>query len=169
VVVGGDLRELHPSQRVRYYQDVCDSVGLNWRTRPFEYLVLNGRLTLYATRNATDQLRRIYGVSLKIVDRKTQDGVLIVHCSAKTPDGREDEDFGVLELGPKLTGDARANAIMKCVTKSKRRVTLSICGLSFLDETEVETIPNNRRAAAPTASAEIARAVEQPVLDQPPA
>ena len=34
------------------------------------------------------------------------------------------------------------NALMKAVTKAKRRVTLSICGLGMLDETEVETIPN---------------------------
>jgi hypothetical protein len=31
--------------------------------------------------------------------------------------------------------------VLKCVTKAKRRVTLSICGLGWLDETEVETIP----------------------------
>jgi hypothetical protein len=34
------------------------------------------------------------------------------------------------------------NALMKAVTKAKRRVTLSICGLGMLDETEVETIPD---------------------------
>jgi len=36
------------------------------------------------------------------------------------------------------------NALMKAVTKAKRRVTLSICGLGMLDETEVETIPSAR-------------------------
>ena len=30
---------------------------------------------------------------------------------------------------------------MKAETKAKRRVTLSICGLGMLDETEVETVP----------------------------
>jgi hypothetical protein len=30
---------------------------------------------------------------------------------------------------------------MKAETKAKRRVTLSICGLGLLDETEVETVP----------------------------
>jgi len=30
---------------------------------------------------------------------------------------------------------------MKAVTKAKRRLTLSLCGLGWLDETEVETIP----------------------------
>ena len=34
-------------------------------------------------------------------------------------------------------GEFAANAIMKAVTKAKRRVTLSISGLGFLDETEV--------------------------------
>ena len=34
-----------------------------------------------------------------------------------------------------------ANAQMKAVTKGKRRLTLSLCGLGWLDETEIETIP----------------------------
>jgi hypothetical protein len=40
-----------------------------------------------------------------------------------------------------LKGEALANAIMKCETKAKRRVTLSICGLGLLDELDVETLP----------------------------
>jgi hypothetical protein len=44
-----------------------------------------------------------------------------------------------------LKGDALANALMKAETKSKRRVTLSICGLGMLDETEVDTIPDARK------------------------
>jgi len=39
-------------------------------------------------------------------------------------------------------GGKVGNALMKAVTKAKRRVTLSICGLGILDETEVESIPN---------------------------
>src|SRR6185312_3719783 len=34
---------------------------------------------------------------------------------------------------------------MKAETKAKRRVTLSICGLGMLDETEVDSIPDARR------------------------
>jgi hypothetical protein len=37
-----------------------------------------------------------------------------------------------------------ANAQMKAVTKGKRRLTLSLCGLGWLDETEIETIPSAR-------------------------
>jgi hypothetical protein len=41
-----------------------------------------------------------------------------------------------------LAGPLLANAMMKAVTKSKRRVTLSICGLGgYLDETELDTLP----------------------------
>jgi hypothetical protein len=48
-----------------------------------------------------------------------------------------------------LKGDALANALMKAETKAKRRVTLSIAGLGWLDETELETIPQSRPAVAP--------------------
>jgi hypothetical protein len=41
-----------------------------------------------------------------------------------------------------LTGDNLANAMLKALTKAKRRLTLSLCGLGMLDELEVETIPN---------------------------
>jgi hypothetical protein len=37
---------------------------------------------------------------------------------------------------------------MKCETKAKRRVTLSICGLGMLDETELETISGSKQAQA---------------------
>ena len=46
-----------------------------------------------------------------------------------------------LSIG-KLKGDVLCNAIMKAETKAKRRVTLSVCGLGFLDESEIETIPD---------------------------
>ncbi len=57
--------------------------------------------------------------------------------------GREDESIGALPI-TNLKGEALSNAIMKCETKAKRRVTLSICGLSMMDETEVESIPNHK-------------------------
>jgi hypothetical protein len=39
-----------------------------------------------------------------------------------------------------LSGEALANQIMRCETKAKNRATYSICGMGFLDETEVEDI-----------------------------
>jgi hypothetical protein len=63
--------------------------------------------------------------------------VLVVTARATMPDGRVDESIGALPID-KLQGEARANALMKCETKAKRRVTLSICGLGMLDESEIE-------------------------------
>jgi hypothetical protein len=53
-------------------------------------------------------------------------------------------------LPANVKGEFRANLIMKAVTKAKRRVTLSICGLGFLDESEVESIADAKTEPAPT-------------------
>lgn len=141
VIAKGDLAKLTPDERVRYYTAVCKSLGINPLTQPLSYITLNGKLTLYATRTCTDQLRKINNVSLEIVSRHIADDILTVHVKAHTPDGRVDEDFGSVAFPSLLKGEARANAVLKAVTKAKRRATLSICGLGWLDETEVEVIP----------------------------
>jgi hypothetical protein len=145
-LVNGDLSALDSRQRAAYYEAVCESVGLNPLTCPLEYLELNGRLTLYAKRDATDQLRHKHQVSIEIVDRTIQDNVYIVRARATMPDGRTDESLGAVSLAG-LEGEMLANALMKAETKAKRRVALSICGLGMLDETEVETITNGSRTA----------------------
>lgn len=151
VIAVGDLSKLSPAERVLYYNRTCESLGLNPLTRPFEYLTLNGKLTLYARKDATDQLRTLRRVSLTIVDRQRLEDIYAVTARASLPDGRTDESIGAVSIGG-LKGDALANALMKCETKAKRRVTLSICGLGMLDETEIETIP------APSAPSEPAGA-----------
>ena len=135
VLIRGDLSQLTEAQRNEYYLRVCKTIGLNPLTRPFDYLTLNGKLVLYAKRDAADQLRKINGISVKIVSQAQRDGLLIVHASAKDRSGREDEDLGVVAFKGGST-DIAANSMMKAVTKAKRRVTLSISGLGFLDETE---------------------------------
>jgi hypothetical protein len=139
VVIGGDLARLTPAQRVEYYRQVCASLSLNPLTRPFEYLRLNDRLTLYAKREATDQLRRLHRVSVEIVSREQREDIYVVTARATTPDGRVDEATGAVSLAG-LTGANLANGLMRCETKAKRRVTLSICGLGWLDESEVDSV-----------------------------
>lgn len=141
VVVGGDLARLSASQRLEYYSRVCESMGLNPLTQPFQYIRLNGRLTLYATRAAADQLRKLNGVSITNLDVDLTGDMAVVTCSGRDNSGRADTDVGVVPLKG-LGGDARANAVLKAVTKAKRRMTLSLCGLGWLDETEIETIPD---------------------------
>ena len=148
VLVAGDLAGLSELQRIEYYKAVCESLGLNPLTRPFEYLRLNGRLVLYATRAAADQLRAIHGVSIIDAQIERQDDLITVTVRGRTRDGREDVEVGVVSVAG-LRGDAQANAFMKALTKAKRRLTLSLAGLGWLDESETETIPGAQRIAEP--------------------
>src|SRR5574338_996048 len=141
VVMQGDLSKLNPEQRVMYYRKVCESSGLNPYTNPFAYILLNGKLTLYAKKDCTEQLRKIHGVSIEELDEKLIDDVYIVTAKAKDKGGRIDQAKGAVVIGH-LKGEAKANAIMKAETKAKRRVTLSICGMGWTDESEIESIPN---------------------------
>lgn len=136
----GDLSKLSTQQRVAYYRQTCDKLGLNPLTRPFRFMAFQGQIVMYATRDAADQLRSLRKISLAVVNQKLDGDLFIVTVRATTPDGRSDEDMGAVTMG-RLQGDARANAILKAITKAKRRVTLSICGLGFNDETEIETLP----------------------------
>lgn len=160
VVVGGDLGKLSPAERMNYYKSVCESVGLNPLTRPFDYLVLQGKTTLYARKDATDQLRSLKQVSVQITGRERVEDVYVVTARATTTDGRTDESTGAVTIGS-LKGDALANALMKAETKAKRRVTLSICGLGWLDETEIETIPGAATVAADADTGEVDEARQE--------
>jgi hypothetical protein len=122
-----------------YYHKVCESIGLNPFTKPFEYIRLNGKEVLYAKKDAAEQLRKNNNISIEIKSRETVGDVYIVVASARDQEGRTDESLGAINLTG-LKGDALANAFMKAETKAKRRVTLSISGLGFLDESEIETI-----------------------------
>lgn len=145
VVLHGDLSDLSPKDRVAYYARVCNSLGLNPFTRPFEYIKLNNKLVLYARRDATDQLRSLKGVSINIPSRELTDGVYVVTARG-TMGSRTDESIGAVDIS-NLKGDFRANAMMKAETKAKRRVTLSIVGLGWLDESEVADIGNESKEA----------------------
>lgn len=149
VIIKGDLAKLTADERVIYYREVCKSIGLNPLTRPLEYITLSGKLTLYARRDAADQLRKLNGISLEIISEQISDGLMTVHVRAFDRDGRKDEDLGIVPLPDTMRGEVRSNQMLKAVTKAKRRVTLSISGLGFLDETEVEDVPTARRPRPP--------------------
>lgn len=165
VVVGGDLSKLSAPDRMQYYAKVCASVGLNPLTKPFEYITLNSKLTLYAKRDCTDQLRSIRGVSCQIVGRDLIGEIYVVTTRARDRGAREDEATGAVCITG-LKGEALANAYMKAETKSKRRVTLSICGLGMLDESEVADIDPD--TAAPASQAPVVQ-MPRPIAEKPAA
>lgn len=163
-LISGDLSKLSADQRLSYYKNVCESLGLNQLTQPFSYITLNGKLTLYAKRDATDQLRKVHGVSITISAREKIDDLYVVTARARDKNGREDESTGAVNISG-LKGDALANAFLKSETKAKRRVTLSICGLGLLDESEIETIPNiNKETVSINSNSEIDRTLPKGIL-----
>jgi hypothetical protein len=141
----GDLSKLTEAQRADLVMKVCESVGLNPYTRPLQYIEVYDKaknakkLILYATKDCTEQLRKTHGVSLTITNRSEIKDTYIVTAQAKDANGRVDESTGAVTIA-NLGGDNLCNALMKAETKAKRRVTLSICGLGILDESEIETI-----------------------------
>jgi hypothetical protein len=139
-IAQGDLKGMTPEEREAYYLEVCTSLGLNPSTRPFDFLTLNGKLVLYARKDATDQIRKLHGVSITELTHELVEDVLIVTAAAQDASGRRDISKGAVSLAG-LKGEALANAYMKAESKAKRRVTLSLCGLGMLDEGEIETIP----------------------------
>lgn len=164
VLIKGDLSKLTPQERSTYYMRVCESTGLNALTKPFEYITLNGKLVLYALKGGTDQLRSLRGIN--IVDTKTEyvEELIVVTVTGEDRFGRRDSEIGAVTIGG-LKGDAKANALMKALTKAKRRLTLSMCGLGMLDESEVETIPSARPYTEPVASPAVTYLPHSEILD----
>ena len=163
VLIQGDLSTLSEDQRSAYYMRVCESLGLNPHTQPFEFIPLGGKLKLYATRACSDQLRKLHGVSIQILSRELVEDIYTVTARAEDMTGRNDESCGVVSLKG-LQGEARSNKIMCAETKAKRRVTLSICGLGWLDETEVEPqLQLQTRIALPALAAPVVVDEQKPM------
>jgi hypothetical protein len=139
LVLAGDLSKMTDDQKVSYYKQFCESLGLNPLTEPFAILKLNGKEKLYAKKDATEQLRKVHGVSINSLTTDLVAGCYKVTAEAVDASGKRDIATGVVAIEG-LKGENLANAMMKAETKAKRRVTLSICGLGMLDESEVETI-----------------------------
>lgn len=139
LVLKGDLATLSPGERLEYYARVCESLGLNPLTQPFGYIELDGKLTLYARREATEQLRKLHGVSCLIKSQERHDDVYIVTVETTDSAGRRDFATGVVDIKNR-SGKDLANAMMRAETKAKRRATLSIVGLGMLDDAERDTL-----------------------------
>lgn len=167
VLINGDLSTLKAEDRVMYYNRVCESLGLNPLTKPFAYLSMKdgkggNKLVLYALKDCTEQLRHNHKVNLRITSRDLIGEIYVVTAQAKLGE-REDESTGAVPVKG-LTGDNLANAYMKAETKAKRRVTLSICGMGILDETEIDTIKD----AAPFRESETAKMPQPSQMAQAP-
>ena len=143
LVIKGDLSKLTAEQKIEYYNWLCKSLGLNPASKPFAVIrTKEGKEVMYALKDATEQLRKIYGVSVVEMTQSFQPDLCITKCRVKDSKGRYDVATGVTPFRQSLSAEEKANAIMKSETKAKRRATLSICGLGMLDESELDTMGN---------------------------
>lgn len=142
LVLTGDLSRMNDQQKVLYYKEFCHSLGLNPLTQPFKIMKFQGKEIMYATKDAADQLRKRDDISITDITTERIEDVLYATVKGRNKEGRTDVETGAVFIGG-LKGENLANAYMKTVTKAKRRLTLSICGLNMPDETEIETIDAN--------------------------
>jgi hypothetical protein len=139
VLIQGDLSPLNVDERLDYVKRVARAIGINPMLRPFDYITFHGKTVLYANRACAEQLRMKYKISIEIVSREKTPDLYIVIARAITGSGRKDEAMGAISIRG-LQGEALANALLKCETKAKRRVTLSVAGLGLIDEIEARDI-----------------------------
>lgn len=139
LILQNDLSKLTEVELVQFYKATCKEVGLSAIAKPFDVLILQGKKTLYANKNCTAQLTALHKPSVTIVSKGEEDGMYVVVARCTKADGSEVDDIGAAPyLG--MTGDNKVNAILKAVTKAKRRAILSAFGLGSLDVSELETI-----------------------------
>lgn len=140
LVMNGDISRLTAAQKVNYYQQVCEKLGLDPLSQPFRILKLHGKEILYCHRGGAQQLNKLHNVSHEIKAREIVNGCYVVTAQASTPDGRRTESIGAAPID-NLHGEKMCNAMMKAETKAKRRATMDLLGLGMLDETELTPDP----------------------------
>lgn len=127
ILATGDLSKLTNEARVAYYLDTCRSLSLNPRSRPFDWLMLDGKLVLYPNKSCAEQLRRTHQIRVRIVRSEpvgmnTDDPMFVVKVEGTTPNGRTDEATKYVPLTVwdnkagkrvRLRGEKLANAYAK--------------------------------------------------------
>jgi hypothetical protein len=139
VMAGGDCSRLSAEQKMAYYNMRCEAAGLDPRAQPFEFVKLQGKEVLYAKAAATSQLASNNHVVCSILSQVTDSGIRVVTVRATAKDGRQTEEIGAVPV-ENLKAEQLCNAMMKAITKAKRRAILSLCGLGMMDETELDTV-----------------------------
>ena len=158
ILNGGDLSALSAAQRDAYCEARAKDLGLNPIGGPIQCMLTTyqeqnpvtnkwekkHKLIAYATKSATDQLRTIHGVKIVRADVNLTADMATVTVEGVLPDGRNDVEVGAVALadsaGTPLSPSLRANAVMRAMTKAKRRLTLSIIGAGLTDESELDTL-----------------------------
>lgn len=136
----GDLSQLTNEQRVAYYLDVCQSLDLNPRTRPFDWIEFYDpttkakKLALYPNKSCAEQLRRQHQISVRVTRREPIGDLFVCEVEGTTPNGRVGQASKYVSVtdsqGNRLRGQALANAYAKAETGAMRRLAFSMVGMA---------------------------------------
>lgn len=170
--LAGDLAKLSAEDRLKFYGALCDFTGLNPLSKPFDWIPFQGKLTLYPNKGCAEQLRKIHGITFDDNFVRTYEhGLLITTIRGQDKAGRRDFATAALPFDDRMTPDVRAIALMKCETKAKRRLTLSIVGLSMfardVEDSDVAPVHEHGLTQIETASDRAAalNAAIGPIID----
>lgn len=136
----GDFSVLSNEERNVFVEHICETYNLDKSSVPVRFVTDNKskKVIPYLARTATDQLRM--NLNISVIEQNVQfspNGIAcIVTVKVQDDKGRTDMDVGSVFLG-NATGDDYAKQIMSCVTKAKRRATISLSGIGILDEAEI--------------------------------
>ncbi len=145
VILQNDLAGLSPIEKVQHVKNLCGSIGLNPLTKPIQLLKFQGKEIPYMTKDGAEQIRNLHDVSIhKLETEILNNKIYVVRAYARKPSGREDCSTSAVNIEG-LKGIDIGNAMKKAETQAKRRVTLSICGLGMLDESEIEDMPKDSK------------------------
>jgi hypothetical protein len=147
----GDLSALSQEEKGKYLFALCNSLGVNPWTKPFDFLPINGKLVLYANKGAAAQLAEVkqitsellYEGPLRMGPDAYMKEIYQVTMKFTDPSTRVSYETGTVWIGG-LSGEAASNRAMVAWTKCKRRGILSHAGLGFPDESELDSIPEVR-------------------------
>jgi hypothetical protein len=159
---GQDASAMTEQEREELLLTMCRKLKLNPVNSPIQFIRLQGNKFIpYIKKEATDQLAARHNLNREITDGpKVIDlaGTKIVYalCKATLPSGRYETSTATLPLTDPC------NVLMKCETKAKRRVTLSILGLGLLDESEIDQIPGAQRVLVARSSVSSVAADDAP-------
>ena len=126
---GGKCDNLTKDQQAEYKKFLCAKIGVSPTLQPVDLIPTKNGLRPYLNKGASELIRDTRKISITGLEVAEQNGMFVVTCKVRGANGRIDCDMGAC---PK--GTEPHNALMKAVTKAKRRATLSMCGLGAIIE-----------------------------------
>lgn len=143
-----DFGGLSPEERRFVTLKMCRKYNLDPLLLPFQFLKIDGRVLLYATKAASDALALSFKLSQEAEEIITSvPGVVIVKASyvdqefLESGGKRGRREYGLGAASSDLKGLPLANGVKKASTQAKRRAVLSMVCPGVLDESEIIDIP----------------------------